>query len=645
VQFLGVIAVLAAAPAALASPPAPVPGQWILPDGAAGPLRLDVTGTEHGYVVKLHDDFRGFVTPWTLNGCPGSGVIPAGSTLLDLTRRNDGTGELDATLHFRRFYITGPNGRGELPADECPYVDEEYTARFVDLATATSLWPDQVAELPAGTTSFLHLEADLTAPCPVPESATHTCLAAGFDFNPLLAAPLPDTDGDGLPDEWEANGYTRNGVHVPLNRMGADPMHKDLFVEMDAAAGAAYPVAALRALMDAFAAIPIDNPDGRKGIHLHVDAGPDTPMTTTRDWGDLSHGEPSLSLPAHFSSFPDGPCGEHLDRAPFDAVIADHFARARAAAFRYALAVRFMGPTSHCWAGEAWSIPSTDLLVADWMSVGGTETILGTMPLASLLMHELGHTLGLHHGGTDDINYKPNYPSVMNYLWNLRGVRPRDTSHSVLQYSSLVPSADTAINQDALDESAGLGDVSPGYWLGRHCPDGSDWEFAPNTPFDLDCDGRITPGVRRIDVTPDSGDVSDVQTADDSANLTFAVGSIGVAGLGSRVPEGRPEPETASAVTLLTAGRAEAGDRHAPTISARLLRRGSKRYVRVTAHDDRGISTILIVSKAGRKTVFVSGVDPVRSRTVTVVVGRRGPVSVRAIDLFARVSPLLRLSR
>jgi hypothetical protein len=32
------------------------------------------------------------------------------------------------------------------------------------------------------------------------------------------------------------------------------------------------------------------------------------------------------------------------------------------------------------------------------------------------LMHEFGHNLGLGHGGIDDINCKPNYVSVMNYV-------------------------------------------------------------------------------------------------------------------------------------------------------------------------------------------------------------------------------------
>jgi hypothetical protein len=32
-------------------------------------------------------------------------------------------------------------------------------------------------------------------------------------------------------------------------------------------------------------------------------------------------------------------------------------------------------------------------------------------------MHELGHTLGLLHGGDQNLHLKPNYYSVMNYLW------------------------------------------------------------------------------------------------------------------------------------------------------------------------------------------------------------------------------------
>src|SRR6185369_4859250 len=36
---------------------------------------------------------------------------------------------------------------------------------------------------------------------------------------------------------------------------------------------------------------------------------------------------------------------------------------------------------------------------------------------AGIVMHELGHNLGLRHGGFEDTNYKPNYLSVMNYAF------------------------------------------------------------------------------------------------------------------------------------------------------------------------------------------------------------------------------------
>jgi hypothetical protein len=37
---------------------------------------------------------------------------------------------------------------------------------------------------------------------------------------------------------------------------------------------------------------------------------------------------------------------------------------------------------------------------------------------AENIMHELGHNLGLRHGGADDVNFKPNYFSIMNYEYN-----------------------------------------------------------------------------------------------------------------------------------------------------------------------------------------------------------------------------------
>jgi len=49
---------------------------------------------------------------------------------------------------------------------------------------------------------------------------------------------------------------------------------------------------------------------------------------------------------------------------------------------------------------------------------------VGSPPeVAQTLMHEVGHGLGLHHAGlADSPNCIPNYPSIMNYLYQIRGL-------------------------------------------------------------------------------------------------------------------------------------------------------------------------------------------------------------------------------
>lgn len=94
----------------------------------------------------------------------------------------------------------------------------------------------------------------------------------------------PDTDKDGLPDGWEyAEGVRIRDNYVPLN--GSDPLHKDihlLILPIDGnlssqlgenAPENATPLSAAEArqeLVDRYADANVTNPDGERGITLHI---------------------------------------------------------------------------------------------------------------------------------------------------------------------------------------------------------------------------------------------------------------------------------------------------------------------------------------------------------------------------------------
>jgi hypothetical protein len=88
--------------------------------------------------------------------------------------------------------------------------------------------------------------------------------------------------------------------------------------------------------------------------------------------------------------------------------------------------------------------------------------ILGRSPhwFDGMLMHELGHNLGLRHGGDEEENYKPNYLSVMNYLFNFgipQAMLPLNALYTGplrLDYSDR---ALPTLDMSHLDENAGIG--------------------------------------------------------------------------------------------------------------------------------------------------------------------------------------------
>ena len=103
--------------------------------------------------------------------------------------------------------------------------------------------------------------------------------------------------------------------------------------------------------------------------------------------------------------------------------------------------------------------------------------------VANTIVHEMGHNLNLHHGGTVDVNYKPNYNSVMNYLFQFPGI---DTTCDAIGDGVLDYSRGTRItlNENSLDESKGVCGSKPIDWNGNGILDAPGLSININPSYD-----------------------------------------------------------------------------------------------------------------------------------------------------------------
>ncbi|MEZ4733761.1 MAG: hypothetical protein R3E79_42235 [Caldilineaceae bacterium] len=258
-----------------------------------------------------------------------------------------------------------------------------------------------------------------------------------------------DTDSDGLPDGWEIYGRSfraKNGKVeiVDLPAMGADPYIKDVFVEIDymekVGAYDPQPIASsMQMIVHAFAMAPVDN---NQGIHLHVDYGEDALLT----WHSKSGNDPvptwgnyALSRGGRITSTQEflgqGSCWQDDPSIwpNFYAIKQAHFSPSRDGVFHYGV---FAHMLMNCSNLESTSGVSSNL-IKEYFVHGASEFIItlgnkkwwkapSELPdiQAGTFMHELGHNFGLTHQGrkdmNDQLNYKPNHLSVMNYLYQTR---------------------------------------------------------------------------------------------------------------------------------------------------------------------------------------------------------------------------------
>lgn len=344
------------------------------------------------------------------------------------------------------------------------------------------------------------------------------------DFNDLVAVLRVDmdSDGDGLWDDWERFGIDTDGdgvIDLDLPALGANPLHKDLFIEIDymdcaiaggdCLAGDTHShrpkAAAITGAIQAFAAAPSTNPDGTTGINLHVDVS-----------NGIAHRN-TLFIPG--TGCPQGGASD----GNFDTLKADpaNFGPSNSRRFAYHYNIwahQQPGGSTSSGCGE---LPGNDFIVTfgGW-NTGTANANTGTVAQETgTLMHELGHNLNLQHGGPDSINNKPNYLSVMSYMFQLGGIIPSNR----FDYSR---AALPTLNESSLDEAVGISDGTDN--TRYSCPGSGGQRTGAGSGFiNWNCSVSTTPDPSvSVDINGD-GTTGTLVGYDDWANIQLALQTTG----------------------------------------------------------------------------------------------------------------------
>ncbi len=342
-----------------------------------------------------------------------------------------------------------------------------------------------------------------------------------------IGVSVSDADGDGIPDSAEVSGGTFAGID--LYAMGARVGQKDIFVEvdrMDSNDPGITPIkGALQKVVDAF---------NSKGIKLRFDAGNSFNSSFSIDDFNLGQGSNTVTY-EQCVTMDQGTCSLNTStkRSIYD--WKDEFMTLkRRSIFHYMLFGNSQNANGSCGSSGVAELPGNDLIISlggCGLSLSNTTNInLTTNYQAATIMHELGHNLGLRHGGNENTNYKPNYWSVMNYMYQLNGLDPDASSQTAFErwrkekgdgtpaLCNLVASPCGSTSQFTIDFSSGTSSIliesslieSNNIGRGTNSSAYADWNL----------NGSLTNGSVSRDLNAD-GSLTNLADFDDWSNLVF----------------------------------------------------------------------------------------------------------------------------
>jgi hypothetical protein len=268
-----------------------------------------------------------------------------------------------------------------------------------------------------------------------------------------------ESDGDGLLDCWknatlwgdgkpgiDYNGdgirdliLCDNNVTGPGSGACASKGQKHIFVEVDWMVGHQPTDTAMQTVKDRFTA---------HNITLHLQVAPVVEaLTHNNNLAFQGCTPPGNAGDADFDLLKTSNFGTLVERIDPNAV---NILNAKRQAFHYAvIGHNLIPPDTSSGCAE---VLGNDFAVT-LASVAGATSALDKPgdddQVATTFMHELGHNLGLRHGGGDNDNCKPNYISIMNYTFQFKKI----VSGRVIDYS---PVELLTLTEGSLSESLGI---------------------------------------------------------------------------------------------------------------------------------------------------------------------------------------------